>query len=80
VPRKLEIYGATSQIFGDKNANFTNSHEYLGGLNVYLANSRNYRFNTQVIRIDRSPVSSTFGYYVGGQKGTTISLALSVFF
>jgi hypothetical protein len=80
VPRKLEIYGATSQIFGDKNANFTNCHEYLGGLNVYLANSRNYRFNTQVIRIDRSPVSSTFGYYVGGQKGTTISLALSVFF
>ena len=34
----------------------------------------------QVIDVERSPVSSTFGYYVGGQKGTTISAAFSVFF
>jgi len=32
------------------------------------------------MRVNRSPVSSTFGYYVGGQKGTTASVALSVFF
>jgi hypothetical protein len=80
VPRKLEVYGATSQIFGDKNAGFRNSNEYIGGMNVYLTNSRNHRINAQVIRVNRSPVSSTFGYYVGGQKGTTVSLALSVFF
>ncbi len=36
--------------------------------------------STQVIRVDRSPVSSTFGHYVGGQKGTTVSVALSIFF
>jgi hypothetical protein len=30
--------------------------------------------------VNRSPVSSTFGYYVGGQKGTTVSTAFSVFF
>jgi hypothetical protein len=30
--------------------------------------------------VNRSPVSSTFGYYVGGQSGTTYSAAFSVFF
>ncbi len=31
VPKKLEIYGATSQIYGDKKAGFGNSNEYLIG-------------------------------------------------
>jgi hypothetical protein len=34
----------------------------------------------QVIDVNHSPVSSTFGYYVGGQDGTTVSAAFSVFF
>jgi hypothetical protein len=80
VPKKLELYGATSQIFGDKSAGFSNSSEYLGGMNYYLAHSRNYRVNFQVIDVHRSPVSSTFGYYVGGQRGITIAAALSIFF
>jgi hypothetical protein len=80
VPRKLEVYGATSQVYGDKDAGFSNSNEYLGGVNYYLADSRNYRMNLQVIRVNHSPVNSSFGYYVGGQKGTTISLAMSVFY
>jgi hypothetical protein len=72
VPKELEVYGATSQIFGDKSAGFSNSNECLGGVNFYLANSQNYRINAQVIRVNRSPVSSSFGYYVGGQKGVTV--------
>ena len=80
VEKKIEVYGATSQIFGDKSAGFSNSNEYLGGVNFYLANSRNYRFNAQVIRVNRSPVSSSFGYYVGGQKGWTVALGMSIFF
>ncbi len=80
VPKKLELYGATSQIFGDKGPGFQNSSEYLVGANFYPANTRNHRLNFQVIDVNRSPVSSTFGYYVGGQKGTTISAAFSVFF
>jgi hypothetical protein len=39
--------------------------------------SRYARLNAQVIEIDRSPVSSLFGFYVGGQKGTTVSSALA---
>ncbi len=80
IPKKLELYGATSQIYGDKNAGFGNSDEYLGGLNFYIANSRNHRINVQVINVNRSPVNSTFGYYTGGQRGTTVSAALAIFF
>jgi hypothetical protein len=34
----------------------------------------------QYQKVNGSPVSSTFGYYVGGQRGSTFSTAFSVFF
>jgi len=80
VPKKLELYAAMSQIYGDKDAGFSNSSEYLVGANWYPFKTRNHRLNVQVIDVNRSPVSSTFGYYTGGQKGTTVSAAFSVFF
>lgn len=80
VPKKLELYGATSQIFGDSDAGFGDSSEYLVGMNFYPANTRNHRLNVQLIDVNRSPVSSTFGYYTGGQNGQTLSVAFSVFF
>ena len=80
IRQKLELYAATSQIFGDKDAGFSNSSEYLIGTNYYPAKSRNYRLNIQLIDVNRSPVSSTFGYYTGGQDGTTVSAAFSIFF
>ena len=67
VKKKLELYGATSQIFGDKGAGFDNSSEYLVGMNFYPIDSRYVRLNLQLIDVDSSPVSSAFGYYVGGQ-------------
>jgi hypothetical protein len=78
--QKLEIYAATSQVFGDEDAGFRNSSEYIFGSNFYPADSRNHRLNVQLINVNRSPVSSTFGYYVGGQDGTAVSVAFSVFF
>jgi hypothetical protein len=80
VRQKIELYAATSQIYGDKDAGFSNSSEYLAGMNFYPTNVRNHRVNLQLINVNRSPVSSTFGYYVGGQDGTTFSAAISVFF
>ena len=80
VPKKLELCGATSQIYGDKDAGFDNSSEYIGGMNFYPTDTRNHRFNLQIQDVNRSPVSSTFGYYVGGQDGPTVSAAFSVFF
>jgi hypothetical protein len=80
VKHKLEVYAATSQIFGDKDAGFANSSDYVFGANFYPADTRNHRLNMQVISVNRSPVSSAFGYYVGGQKGTTYAMSFSVFF
>ena len=80
VPKKLELYAATSQIYGDSDAGFGDSSEYLVGMNFYPMKTRNHRLNLQVMDVNRSPVSSTFGYYVGGQDGTTVSTAFSVFF
>ena len=80
LPRLLEVYAATSQIFGDKSAGFGHSYEVLGGANYYVADSRNIRLNLQAIGVHLSPVSSSFGYYVGGQEGLTVSAAFSIFF
>jgi hypothetical protein len=80
IKKKLELYAATSQIYGDTSAGFSTSSEYLGGANYYPFNTRNHRLNLQIQQVNRSPVSSTFGYYVGGQKGTTFSTAFSIFF
>ena len=80
IKKKLEIYGATSWVYGDKDAGFSPSHDYIPGMNFFPFDTRNHRVNVQVIEVDRSPASSLFGFYVGGQKGTTVSAAMSVFF
>ena len=80
IPKKLEVYGATSQISGDKSAGFSTSSEYLVGTNFYPFDTRNHRLNVQVIDVNKSPVSSSFGYYIAGQTGTIVSVAFSVFF
>jgi len=80
IPKVFELYTGTSQIYGDSNRGFGDSSDYIFGGNWYPFNSRNYRLNLQYNYVDQSPVSSTFGYYVGGQKGNTVSGAISVFF
>jgi hypothetical protein len=80
IKQKLELYGVTSQIFGDKAAGFDNSSEYLVGMNIYPVKTRYVRLNMQLMDVNGSPVSSAFGYYVGGQRGTTFATAFSVSF
>src|SRR6185369_3720919 len=80
IKKKLEVYGATSQIYGDHDAGFSNSSEYIVGTNFYPADTRNHRLNAQIIDVHHSPVGSTFGYYTSGKNGITYSLAFSVFF
>jgi hypothetical protein len=80
LPKKLEVYGATSQIFGDEDAGFGDASEYLVGTNYYPFDTRDIRLNLQLINVNHSPVSSTFGYYTAGQDGTTYSAAFSVLF
>jgi Protein of unknown function (DUF3011) len=80
VPKKLELYAATSQIYGDKNAGFSHSSEYLAGMNFYPTDTRNHRLNVQVIDVNHSPVSSAFGYYIGGLSGPVVAATFSVYF
>ena len=80
VKKRLELYGVTSQIFGDRDAGFGNASEFGAGVNFYPVGTRDHRFNVQALSVEQSAVSSTFGYYVGGQSGTTVSAAFSVFF
>jgi hypothetical protein len=71
VPQQWEIYGAHSQIFGQ----FNNAWEVSFGSNYYPYKSRNLKLNGSLSYVDRSPTSSLFGYFVGGQKGPTIALS-----
>jgi hypothetical protein len=80
VKRKLELYGATSWVHGDTSAGFRTQHEVLGGANWFVGPTRDVRINAQMLRVNRSPVNSVFGYYVGGQKGMTATLAASINF
>ena len=80
IKQKLELYGITSQIYGDEDAGFGDSSEYGVGVNYYPFPTRNHRLNMQLLDVNRSPVSSTFGYYTGGQDGWTLASSFSVFF
>src|SRR5262249_20884541 len=72
VPKKYELYTAGSWVFGDKDWGFSNSSDYLVGVNRYLYGTRNCRLNAQLNFVNHSPTGSNFGYYVGGQKGIII--------
>lgn len=80
IKQRLELYGATSWVYGDAEAGFGDAHEYILGANFYPFETRNVRVNAQVIDVTDSAVSSVFGFYVGGQTGTTYSVAASMLF
>ncbi|MBK8576666.1 MAG: hypothetical protein IPN90_13660 [Elusimicrobia bacterium] len=79
-PRKTEAYVASSVVFGDKSAGYRSSYDFIQGLNFFLFDTRNSRINVHVIEVYRAPTSSDFGYYVGGQKGVTVSVGWSINF
>lgn len=76
VPKRVELYGGTSYIFGQ----FGKPKEFIVGNNYYPWNTRNIRLNTQVIYADHSPVSSTFGFYTGQQTGPIVSFGVTALY
>ena len=74
--KRLALYGLTSVIDGQ----FNTPWEGGGGVNWYPAPSHNVRLNLQIDYVHQSAASSLFGYYVGGQTGTTISSSADVLF
>jgi hypothetical protein len=76
VQKRFELYGATSYIFGP----YGHPKEFLGGSNYYPWNTRNIRINTQLIYAFRSPVNSTFGFYMGQLTGPIVSLGVTALY
>ena len=50
------------------------------GLSYYPLSVRSWRLNLHIIRVEKSPTGSTFGYYTAGQSGTTYSIGTDVLF
>ena len=59
---------------------FGDASEYLIGVNWYPFDTRNVRVNGMVIDVNNSAVNSVFGYYVGGQDGTTITTSIDLLY
>ncbi len=76
VPKKIELYAATSYIFGQ----FTHPKEFIVGGNYYPFHTRNARLNVQLINVDQSPVSSTFGFYLGQLTGQVFTIGVTGFY
>src|ERR1700751_2529270 len=76
VPNRIELYGATSYIFGQ----YGHPKEFIVGGNYYPWNTRNARLNIQLINVDHSPVSSTFGFYLGQLTGQVFSIGMTAFY
>ena len=76
VPKRVELYGATSYVFSD----YGKPKEFIAGGNYYPWNTRNIRLNLHVINVNRSPVNSTFGFYNGQINGTIVALGMSALY
>ncbi|MFL6446416.1 MAG: bZIP transcription factor [Bryobacteraceae bacterium] len=76
VPNRIELYGATSYVLGA----YAHPKEFIVGSNYYPWNTRNLRLNAQLINVDHSPVSSTFGFYTGQITGQVFSLGFTAMY
>jgi len=77
VPKIVGIYASTGYVWDEFKRN---PWEVSGGVSVYPTGTRSWRLNLHVIRIEKSPTGSNFGYYTAGQSGTTISVGTDIIF
>ncbi|TPW09673.1 MAG: hypothetical protein FD129_2129 [bacterium] len=75
VPKKLGLYAAGGYVWDEFERH---PWEVAVGASYYPMGVRTLRLNLHVIRIEKSPTSSNFGYYTAGQSGTTISLGADI--
>ena len=76
VPKRIELYGSTSYVF----SNYGRPKEFIVGGNYYPWDTRNIRLNIQLINVDHSPVSSTFGFYTGQVTGQIIAIGMTALY
>jgi hypothetical protein len=76
VPKILQVYFGTSQIWGD----YGDPWEVRGGTNWYVMKERGIRLNGEVMYVNRSPVGYTAYPYPVGAKGTVFHINLEMNF
>jgi hypothetical protein len=76
VPKRIELYGTTSYVF----SKYGRPHEFIVGGNYYPWDTRNLRLNLQLINVYQSPVSSTFGFYVGKITGQVVAVGFTALY
>ena len=52
--------------------------EVVGGMNYYPAGTRSLRLNLNVIYVNKSAASSSFGFYLGGLNGMSLSTGIDI--
>jgi hypothetical protein len=75
VPNRLGIYAVSGYVFDDFDRR---PWELGGGASFYPTGTRGLRLNLHLLRVERSPAGSNFGYYTAGQTGTTLSIAVDL--
>jgi hypothetical protein len=75
VPRLVGVYGTYGYVFDDFKRH---PWELSVGSSVYPTGTRSWRLNVHLIRVEKSPAASNFGFYTAGQSGTTISIGTDI--
>lgn len=75
VPKRAGAFVSGGYVFDDFDRK---PWEAGGGISVYPSGTRSWRLNLYLMRIEKSPASSTFGYYSAGQSGTILSLGTDI--
>jgi hypothetical protein len=75
VPKHVGLYVSGGYVFDDFQRN---PWELGSGVSIYPSGTRSWRLNLHVMRIEKSPASSTFGYYTAGQTGTVLSIGTDI--
>ena len=76
MPKRAELYASTSYVLSD----YGRPKEFIVGGNYYPWDTRNLRLNVQLINVDESPVSSTFGFYVGKITGQVVAIGFTALY
>jgi hypothetical protein len=71
IPKALQVYTAASYVF---DAFKRNPWEIVGGMSFYPTGTRSWRLNLHAIYMENSAASGSFGFYLAGIKGMTLSL------
>lgn len=75
IKKKLHIYGVGGYVWDEFDRK---PWEIAGGMNFYPSGTRSWRINMHLVRVEKSPTGSYFGYYLPGQTGTIISLGTDI--